>query len=445
MKLRAGLKANLKWLYPGLGIKRWLLLLAVGIVLISLGGAILLINVVVPPSSVAAEHPVLTLLLPWVWPLLLVFLGLGLTATALLKLNQSLLSPFLAPGQEKQVADLLYRHRQRDHGPRAVAVGGGTGLSSLLRGLKEYTVNIAAIVTVADDGGSSGRLRQELGVLPPGDFRNCLAALADDEALLTQLFRYRFGQSAVDGHNFGNLFITAMSSITGDFERALEESSRVLAVRGRILPSTLENVTLCADLRGEAAALGGGRVVRGESQISKAGLPIERVFLQPDRVRAYPGAVQAILAADLIVIGPGSLYTSVLPNLLVEDIAKAIRASRAVKVYVCNVAVQPGETDGYDVAAHVAALERHVGPGLFDYVLANDCFDMPLPSHLPREELVALGPEAIQGYRLVAADLVDLTNPWRHDSRKLAAVVMELCKRSAGAPDRGVFRRDIGD
>jgi len=430
MKLRARLKANLKWLYPGLGIKRWLLLLAVGIVLISLGGAILLINVVIPPSSVAASgHPLLTLLLPWVWALLLVFLGLGLTATALLKLNQSLLSPFLAPGQKKHVADLLYRHRQRVHGPRAVAVGGGTGLASLLRGLKEYTVNITAVVTVADDGGSSGRLRQELGVLPPGDFRNCLAALADDEALLTQLFRYRFGQSAVDGHSFGNLFITAMSSITGDFERALEESSRVLAVRGRILPSTLENVTLCADLRGEAAALGGGRVVKGESQIPKAGLPIERVFLQPDRVRAYPGAVQAILAADLIVIGPGSLYTSVLPNLLVEDITKAIRASRAVKVYVCNVAIQSGETDGYDVAAHVAALEQHVGPGLFDYVLANDCFDIPLPSHLPREELVTLGPEAIPGYRLVAADLVDLTNPWRHDSRKLAGVVMELCDR----------------
>jgi uncharacterized cofD-like protein len=361
-----------------------------------------------------------------VWALLLGLMGLGLTAAALLKLNQSLLSPFLAPGQEKHVADLLYRHRQRDHGPHAVAIGGGTGLSSLLRGLKEHTTNITAVVTVADDGGSSGQLRQQLGVLPPGDFRNCLAALADDEALLTQLFRYRFGQNAVDGHSFGNLFITAMSSITGDFERALEESSKVLAVRGRIVPSTLENVTLCADLQGEAEASGRGRVVEGESKIPKAGLPVGRVFLQPDRVRAYPGAVQAILAADLIVIGPGSLYTSVLPNLLVEDITRAIRASRASKIYVCNVAIQPGETDGYDVAAHVAALERHVGPGLFDYVLANDCFDMSLPPHLPREELVTLGPGAIQGYRLVAADLVDLTNPWRHDSHKLAEAVMGL-------------------
>lgn len=428
MDLRARLKANLKWLYPGLGIKRWLLLLAVGIVLISLGGAILLIDIVIPPLSVAASrHPLLTGLLPWVCALLLGLLGLIMVVAALLKLNQTLLFPFLAPGQESHVPDLLYRYRQRDRGPRAVAIGGGTGLSSLLRGLKEHTTNITAIVTVADDGGSSGRLRQELGVLPPGDFRNCLAALANDEALLTQLFQYRFGQSTVDGHSLGNLFITAMSSITGDFERALEESSKVLAVRGRILPSTLENVTLCADLKDKAVALGGGRVVEGESQIPKAGLPIERVFLRPDRVRAYPGAVQAILAADLIVIGPGSLYTSVLPNLLIEDITKAIHASRAAKVYVCNMAIQTGETDDYDVAAHVAALERHIGPGLFDYVLANDRLDIPLPDHLSREELVALEPGAIQGYRLVAADLVDLTNPWRHDSHKLAAAVVELC------------------
>ena len=429
MNLRARLEANLKWLYPGLGVKRWLLLLAVAIVLISLGGALLLINVMIPSVSVAVPRcPLFTLPLLWVWALLLGLLGLGMVMTALLKLNRALLSPFLAPGQKNHVADLLYRHRQRDRGPRAVAIGGGTGLSSLLRGLKEHTTNITAIVTVADDGGSSGKLRQELGVLPPGDFRNCLAALAGDEALLTQLFQYRFGQNVVDGHSFGNLFITAMSSITGDFERALEESSKVLAVRGRIVPSTLENVTLCADLRGEAEALGAGRVVEGESQIPKAGLPIERVFLRPGRVRAYPGAVQAILAADLIVIGPGSLYTSVLPNLLVEDIVKAIRASRAAKVYVCNVAIQPGETNGYDVAAHVAALERHIGPGLFDYVLANNRSDIPLPDHLPPEEMVALKPEAIRGYRLVAADVVDLTNPWRHNPGKLAAAVMGLCE-----------------
>jgi uncharacterized cofD-like protein len=423
MTLRARFNAKLKWLYPGLGIKRWLLLLAVGIFLISLAGANLMAS---PASTAIPKHQLLTRLLSWARVLLLGPLGLAMVAAALFKLNQALLSPFLAPGQESHIAELLYRHRQRDRGPRVVAIGGGTGLSSLLRGLKEHTTNITAIVTVADDGGSSGKLRQELGVLPPGDFRNCLAALADDEDLLTQLFQYRFGQNAVDGHSFGNLFITAMSGITGDFERALEESSKVLAVRGRIVPSTLEDVTLCADLWGEAEAMGGERVVEGESQIPKSGLPIERVFLRPGRVRAYPGALQAILAADLIAIGPGSLYTSVLPNLLVEDIVKAIRASRAVKAYICNVAIQPGETDGYSVATHVDTLERHVGPGLFDYVLANNCFDASLPAHLSREELVALKPETIQGYRLVATDLVDLTNPWRHDPQKLAAAVIGL-------------------
>jgi len=429
MDLCARLKANLKWLYPGLGVKRWLLLLAVGIVLCSLGVAFLLMTLIFPGDGTVSGHPLLALLLPWVWALLLGLLGLALVATALLKFNQALLSPFLTPGQENCVAEVLYRHRRRDRGPRVVTIGGGTGLASLLRGLKEHTTNLTAVVTVADDGGSSGKLRQELGVLPPGDFRNCLTALADDEDLLTKLFQYRFGQKAVGGHSFGNLFITAMSGITGDFERALEESSKVLAVRGRILPSTLENVTLCADLLGEVEVVGGGRVVEGESRIPKSGLPINRVFLRPDRVRAYPGALQTILAADLIVIGPGSLYTSVLPNLLVEDIVKAIRASRAVKVYVCNVAVQPGETDGYDVAAHVAALERHVGPGLFDYVLANNRLDMPLPGHLPREALVELEEGTILNYRLVAAELVDLDNPWRHDPPKLATTVMELCEK----------------
>jgi uncharacterized cofD-like protein len=430
MDLRTMLAGKWKWLYPGLGVKRWLLLLAVGILVTSLSGALWLLNAVASPSSADAfGHPLLASVFPWMGPTLLGVLGLALVATALLKFNQALLSPFLAPGQKNRVAELLYRHRQRDRGPRVVAIGGGTGLSSLLRGLKEHTTHITAIVTVADDGGSSGKLRRELGVLPPGDFRNCLTALADDEDLLTQLFQYRFGQNAVGGHSFGNLFIAAMSGITGDFERALEESSKVLAVRGSILPSTLENVTLCADLQGEAEALGSGRMVEGESQIPKAGLPIERVFLRPDRIRAYPGALQAILAADFIVIGPGSLYTSVLPNLLVPDIVKAIHASRATKVYVCNVAIQPGETDSYDVGAHVAALERHVGPGLFDWVLVNDRFDMPLPDHLPRDELVALEPAALRGYRLVAADLVDFTNPWRHDSHKLATALMRPFER----------------
>jgi uncharacterized cofD-like protein len=313
--------------------------------------------------------------------------------------------------------------------PKVVAIGGGTGLSTLLRGLKAHSPYITAIVTVADDGGSSGRLRRELGVLPPGDFRNCIAALADDEALITKLFQYRFGQgSGLNGHSFGNLFITALAAVTGSFERALVEAGRVLAVRGRILPSTLENVTLVADLQGgETPAL---TRVRGESAIPKVGQPIERVFLRPEGARAYPAAVRAILDADLIVAGPGSLFTSVLPNLLVNDIRQAVAASPAQRLYVCNVATQPGETDGFDVGRHVAALEQHVGPGLFPYVLANGRLVAGPPQ--PRADAVALNYPAGASYRVIEADMADPSSPWRHHAGKLAAQVIDFYRKKEG-------------
>ncbi|MGD8625286.1 MAG: YvcK family protein [Anaerolineae bacterium] len=313
-----------------------------------------------------------------------------------------------------------------------VAIGGGTGLSTLLRGLKAHSPHVTAIVTVADDGGSSGRLRRELGVLPPGDFRNCIAALADDEALITQLFQYRFGQgSGLNGHSFGNLFITALVAVTGSFERALVEAGRVLAVQGQILPSTLDNVTLVADLRdGEGPSL---TRVRGESAIPEAGRPIERVFLRPETARAYPEAVRAILEADLIVAGPGSLFTSVLPNLLVKDICQAVAASPARRLYVCNVATQPGETDGFDVGQHVAALERHVGPDLFAHVLANR---QPVTGHSePVANAVAPSYAAGAGYRVIEADMADPDSPWRHHAGKLAAQVMAFY-RAQWAEDR---------
>jgi uncharacterized cofD-like protein len=320
--------------------------------------------------------------------------------------------------------DTPNRQRPRGRGPHVVAIGGGTGLSTLLRGLKAHTSNITAIVTVADDGGSSGRLRRELGVLPPGDLRQCLAALAEDEALMTQLFQYRFPEGeGLEGHSFGNLFIAAMAGITGSFEKGLLESGRILAIQGRILPATLQDVTLYADLREEH----NGRLSRvaGESQIPKASGTIERVFLQPDHVRAYPMAVQAILNADMIVIGPGSLYTSILPNLIVEDIAHAIRASRAFKVYVCNVATQRGETEGYSVYDHVAALSRHVGPELVNAVLANDNLSLTLPPQ-PGVGFVELGPPLDGRIQMVTADLVDAARLWRHDSAKLAQRLMQL-------------------
>jgi uncharacterized cofD-like protein len=310
-----------------------------------------------------------------------------------------------------------------------VALGGGHGLSTLLRGLREQAADLTAIVTVADDGGSSGRLRRELGVLPPGDFRNCLAALADAESLMTQLFQYRFGEgSGLGGHSFGNLFITAMAEICGSFERALAESSKVLAVQGRVLPSTLQDVTLVAHLREERD--GSLNRVAGESRIPQANGAIERVFLEPERVPAYPEAVRAILSADLILAGPGSLYTSVLPNLLVPGIAEAVRASRAVKIYVCNVATQKGETDHYTVAEHVAALETHLGPGIFPVVLAND--NLEAECDLPEGIEMVTADSLDASYRLVTANLVDANYPWRHDPVRLSRTIVQVYQAERG-------------
>jgi uncharacterized cofD-like protein len=408
-----------KWLYPGMGVKRWLLLLVLGVTCISLGFAYFLVNVYRQQPLPAVFYYLTLQFVPRLArAALLGGLGLAAVMIAVVQLSRSLLAPFLRPGQE--VAKTVYQHRQRGRGPKVVVIGGGTGLSTLLRGLKEYTSNITAIVTVADDGGSSGRLRRELGVLPPGDFRNCIAALADAESLTTQLFQYRFIEGdSLNGHSFGNLFIAAMAEVTGSFERAIIESGRVLAVQGRILPSTLDNVTLCADLRGEDEA----RRVEGESSITTAELPIERVFLQPDKVRAYPETIRAILEADLIVAGPGSLFTSVLPNLLVEDIARAIHASRASNIYVCNVATQTGETDGFSVGDHMEALQRHVGRDVFHYVLVNDNFNVKLN---PNTELVSLDHDAEGGYQVISADLIDPQTPWRHDPQKLARNLMDF-------------------
>jgi len=436
MRFRLKSGSNLKWLYPGMGVKRWLLLLLLGLFFLSLGTSYVYVRAYravefPPPVSSFVYYMTLQFIPHLLRGLILGTIGISMVAVAVFQLNKSLLSVFQAPGQGNLV-DIIYQYRRRSRGPKVVAIGGGHGLSTLLRGLKEHTENITAIVTVADDGGSSGRLRQELGVLPPGDFRNCIAALADAEPLMTQLFQYRFGKGAgLDGHTFGNLFITAMAEVTGNFERAILESSRVLAVRGRILPSTLENVTLCADLREEDESGEGLSRVEGESKIPKVGKPIERAFLEPERAMAYPEALHAILEADLILAGPGSLYTSVLPNLLVGDIVRALRASPALKVYICNVATQPGETDRFNVNDHVKALEDHVGRGVFKYVLANSNFNVKPPPNWV-SELVSFGDSPLQGYQLIRADVIDPQNPWRHDSKKLAQILMDLYYRESG-------------
>lgn len=318
-------------------------------------------------------------------------------------------------------------------GPRIVAIGGGHGLSTLLRGLKRHTAQITAIVTVADDGGSSGVLRQELGLPPPGDLRDCIAALAEAEPLMASLFQYRFGRDTqLAGHALGNLLIAALTGITGDFESAVAAASRVLAVRGRILPSSLDNIQLCAEVHGgeppEGAGpgAGGAELVCGQSRIAAAGGRVERVFLQPEVVKGHPEAIRALLQADLIVMGPGSLYTSVLPNLLIPDIREAARAADALRVYVCNVATQPGETAGYDLGDHVRALCDHVGEGLFDVVVGNNRLDYAWPPG-SRSQMVRPTVDSAAGmgaFRLVLADLADAALPWRHDADKLADVVL---------------------
>lgn len=349
-------------------------------------------------------------------------LGIGLLIFSYLKLTQSVLGPFLPGNSSSSMVEVIHAFRLKSRGPRIVAIGGGTGLSSLLRGLKAYTSNLSVIVTVADDGGSSGRLRDEYRILPPGDFRQCLIALADAEPLMKQLFEHRFKEGSLDGHSFGNLFIMAMADVTGNFERALRESGKVLAVKGTIIPSTLQDVTLVASIN--------GHTVEGESKIPKQNAPISQVFLKPDGALLNPEALQAIMNAELVVIGPGSLYTSILPNLLVEGMVEAIKASPALKVYICNLASQEGETEGYDVNDYLRVLHEHVGSNIFDFVLVNSN-----NSHMPTggQSQVIFQPEDSTRHpevRFIGADVVNVRIPSHHDPDKLARSIMRKVWRA---------------
>jgi uncharacterized cofD-like protein len=361
-----GLQSLGKWLTLGIGVKRWLLLLVTGICLVSGGVSLAIIGYfgihLIANISQFVELAVI---------FFMVVVGTALVIYGVLKFSRSILAPY-RQNQQGRVVDVVYSHRKRQKGLKVVAIGGGTGLPSVLRGLKQFTGNITAVVTVADDGGSSGRLRRELGVLPPGDIRNNIAALADDENLMTQLFQYRFDSGNLGGHAFGNLFISALAGVTGSIETALVETERVLNIQGRVLPATLEDVHLVASVR----VPGSTHLLRieGESKITEAGGHIEQISLAPPEAHAYSESQEAILDADLVIIGPGSLFTSILPNLLVKGIAEALRGTNAYVMYICNVATQAGETDGFTVAEHVMALERHVGRGLFQLVLANNFY-----------------------------------------------------------------------
>lgn len=329
------------------------------------------------------------------------------------------------PNESGNISDLILSNLKLSKGPKVAVIGGGTGLSVMLRGLKTKTYNLTAVVTVADDGGSTGRIRQDLDIIAPGDLRNCLVALADKEGLMEKLFAHRFGGSGnLTGHSFGNLFIAALIEVLGDVEEAMDATSKVLKVRGKVVPATAEKVSLNAELTD-------GRIVHGESQIPKAHGKIKRVFTTPEHPKAIQSAVKAIEEANTIVLGPGSLYTSIMPNLCVPEIIDAICRSKAKKIYICNVMTQPGETDGYSVADHVAAINRQVGKPVIDFVLANEG---PIaPETL--QHFATLGSEPVridkkevgqQGAILILSDLVDPKTGVTHDTKKLADVLFDL-------------------
>jgi uncharacterized cofD-like protein len=404
-----------KWLIPGIGIKRWIVLLIAGVLLSATSLAFGLVR-----SAGFAETVRNAAQMSWLDIVVLLTLGVFLMSGGMLGLSRSILAPYRRH-QHGRVIDVVYAHSKRQKGLKVAAIGGGTGLPSILRGLKPHTSNLTAVVTVADDGGSSGRLRRDLGVLPPGDLRNNIAALADDESLMTQLFQHRFNNGELGGHAFGNLFISALSGVTGSLESALIETERVLNIQGRVFPATLQDVTLVAQIR-----VGHNmQTVRGESRISDTQGKIEHMRLIPEDAEAYVGSVEAIMNADIVVVGPGSLYTSILPNLLVKGIGEALRATSARKIYVCNIAMQPGETENYTVADHVLTLEKYIGRGVFQLILANNYY--PTENAGPNTRYVQPAPpdhEILQRYEVGYTDLVDAGRPWRHDPQKLATAIL---------------------
>lgn len=410
------------WLLPGLQVKRWFAMIFVGSLLILLGAMIMfnmrpvyftmeLIRHIAEKAPSGIVGAVVAAL-----GALVFFKGWQKTNLSILDLNND--------RDKGTILEALYRRRKLNRGPKIVAVGGGTGLSMLLKGVKKITNNITAIVTVGDDGGSSGRLREEMGVLPPGDIRNCIAALADDEDLVTKLFQYRFKTGeGLEGHSFGNLFLSVLCSITGDMVSAVKESSNVLSIRGRVLPSTLDDMKLVAELED-------GRIIRGESNIPEAHGKIKRLFTDPEDCRPLEDAINAIKDADLIILGPGSLYTSVIPNLLIKEISKEIADSTAKKIYVCNIMTQPGETDNYSVSDHINAIINHAeSKKIMDAVLINN----NLPDNLAEKYKLAdsfpvkLDIDNVKktGVKIVSKKLIEESKEGlvRHSSNRVARAI----------------------
>lgn len=415
------------WFYPGLHFKRWLLLAILGIVIASAG-----ISVLVQGEILGfLEHKVRTIVLSCfgysgstIGGIGLLFLGLIIIFFSF-KRSVKVFLEAAFPEYPNNCMKNVYHRQYLRKGPRVVVIGGGTGLSVLLRGLKVYTSNITAIVSVADDGGSSGIIRGQFGILPPGDLRNCLVALADTEPAMEMLFNYRFGSgNDFAGHNLGNLLITALADSVGNFQTAIHEVSKVLAIHGKVIPSTLDNIVLAAELRD-------GSMVRGETNISKSNKPIKKVFTIPNSCKPVPESIAAILEADAVVLGPGSLYTSVIPNLLVPGLVDAITKSKALKVYVCNVMTQPGETENYKASDHLKALYRHTVPGLVDYIIVNN--QKVAEQHRKKYALTGSQPVDIDKekinkmkVKIVSAPLINEKNLIHHNSHKVAREIIQL-------------------
>jgi uncharacterized cofD-like protein len=410
------------------GLKRWILTILIGISGIVFGMFLLLgyhpITLTGAFVRDLLEHAA-DVLPHRISGLLVIILGGALTAYAVAKAILSVLGAYL-PSDRESIPEVLYRRRRLDRGPHVVVIGGGTGLANLLRGLKSFTNNITAVVTVGDDGGSSGRLREELGVLPPGDIRNCIAALADEEQLVTSLFNYRFSKGkGLEGHSFGNLFLSALCALTNDdMLEAVKVASRVLNSCGQVLPSTLSNLALVAELED-------GSIVRGESHITAAGGSIKTMSTEPEHLPATPEVLEAIAGAEILILGPGSLYTSVIPNLLVAGIPEAIAQSSAFKMYICNVMTQPGETSGYSVGDHIEALIKHAHVDtkhtsrFMQAVMVND-EPPPITATAPSGCMpVRLDFERVRsmGVRVVHRPLVSLEHPLQHDPEKLAQFI----------------------
>lgn len=413
---------NAGWLLPGLQVKRWFAMIFFGSLMILLGAMIVFnmrpVYFTMEFIRHIAEHSNSAFV-----GAIVALVGAFLFFKGWQKTNLSILD--MDGEREKgSILESLYRRRKLNRGPKIVAVGGGTGLSMLLKGIKRITNNITAIVTVGDDGGSSGRLREEMGILPPGDIRNCIAALADDEDLVTKLFQYRFKTGeGLEGHSFGNLFLSALIAITGDMVRAVKESSNVLSIRGRVLPSTLDDMKLVAIMED-------GRIIHGESNIPEAKGKVKKLYTDPENCRPLPEVIEAIKEADLIILGPGSLYTSVIPNLLIKEISEEIANSDAKKIYVCNIMTQPGETDDYSVSTHIEAIINHAGEKkIMDAVLVNDS----LPDNLAEKYKLAgsfpvkLDVDNVKkaGVRIVSKKLIEESKEGlvRHSSNRVARAV----------------------